>query len=54
MVIIKRGRYIIDTEYHSEKFGWVEMDITTVEPKPTHEVNIYLKKLEKRKGELPN
>jgi hypothetical protein len=45
MVIVERGHKIIDTEYLSDKFGLVEMDITNVEEEPPHETSEYLKKL---------
>jgi hypothetical protein len=49
MVIVKRGNKIIDTEYLSEKFGLVEMDITLVEESPTKETEQYLRKTRIRK-----
>lgn len=49
MVIVERGHKIIDTEYLSDKFGLVEMDITSVESEPLHETSDYLKKLKRNK-----
>lgn len=49
MVIVERGHRIIDTEYLSDKFGLVEMDITNVEESPLKETEEYLKQLKIKK-----
>jgi hypothetical protein len=45
MKIVKRGNKIIDTDYLSEKFGLVVMDITQVEESPTKEIEQYLRNM---------
>jgi hypothetical protein len=52
MTVIKQvGNRIIDTEYHSKKFGLVVMDITAVERETSKETTRYLMKLEKKRRE---
>ena len=51
MVIKKMGSRIIDTDYHSEKFGRVVMDITAteIEKEIDHGTTRYLMKLERKR-----
>lgn len=53
MVIKQIGHRIIDTDYHSEKFGRVVMDITAteVEKEIDHGTTRYLMKLKRRRRE---
>ena len=51
MVIKQIGNRIIDTDYYSEKFGHVVMDITNVEQPPNKETTRYLMKFLRRRRE---
>lgn len=48
--IIRRENKIIDTNYYSKCFGWVEMDITNVEAPPTKETYNYILESRNRKA----
>jgi len=52
-MIIKRGNRIIDTDYHSKKFGTVEMDITAVvkDREIDHGTTRYLNNLKRKRRE---
>ena len=51
MVIKQIGNRIIDTDYYSEKFGHVTMDITAVERETSKETTRYLIKFLRKRRE---